>query len=82
MDGEPASPASVNDQGDLPEAATDQDLSEDANYRETIRGVRGFMGWHQIPDYDNSAASMDDNPFAGSRVKTTGKVSGKQVICL
>ena len=75
LDGEPASPASVHYQGDVPEAATDQDLSEDANYRETLRGVRSFMGWHHIPEYDNSAASMDDNPFAGSRVKTTGKVS-------
>ena len=33
------------------------------------------MTWHHIPDYDNSTASMDDNPFASSRVKTTGKVS-------
>ena len=73
--GEPASPASIHDQSDLPETTTDQDLSEDANYRETIRGVRSFMGWHHIPNYDNSAASMDDNPFAGSRVKRTGKVS-------
>ena len=73
--GEPTSPASIHDQSDLPETTTDQDLSEDANYRETIRGVRSFMGWHHIPDYDNSAASMDDNPFAGSRVKRTGKVS-------
>ena len=71
--GEPASPASIHDQSDLPETTTDQDLSEDANYRENIRGVRSFMGWHHIPDY-NSAASMDDNPFAGSRVKRTGKV--------
>ena len=63
LDGEPASPASIHDQSDLPETTTDQDLSEDANYRETIRGVRSFMGWHHIPDYDNSAASMDDNPF-------------------
>ena len=77
LDAEPASPASVHCQGDLPDTATDQDLSEDANYRETIRGVRSFMNWHHIPDYDNSAASMDDNPFAGSRVKTTGKVSVK-----
>ena len=38
------------------------------------------MGWHQIPDYDTSAASMDDNPFAGSRVKTTGKVSVKLLV--
>ena len=77
LDGEPASPASIHCQGDLPDTATDQDLSEDANYRETIRGVRSFMNWHHIPDYDNSAASMDDNPFAGSRVKTTGKLSVK-----
>ena len=73
LDGELASPASIHCQGDLPDTATDQVLSEDANYRETIRGVRSFMNWHHIPDYDNSAASMD----AGSRVKTTGKVSVK-----
>ena len=60
LDAEPASPASVHCQGDLPDTATDQDLSEDANYRETIRGVRSFMNWHHIPDYGNSAASMDD----------------------
>ena len=77
LDGEPASPVSVNIQGNLLEASTDQDLSEDTNYRETIKGVRSFMGWHQIPDYNNSAACNDDNPFAGSRVKTTGKVSVK-----
>ena len=77
LDGEPASPASVNVQGELPEDSTDQDLSEDANYRETIRGVRLFMGWHQIPNYDKTSSSLDDNPFAGSRAKPTGKVSVK-----
>ena len=77
VDGELASPASVHVQGDLPKDATDQNLSEDANYRETIRGVRSFMGWHQIPDYDNTASSLDDNPFAGSRTKPTSKVSVK-----
>ena len=65
--GEPASPASIHVQGELPEDSADQDLSEDANYRGTIRGVRSFMGWHQIPDYDHALASLDDNPFASSR---------------
>ena len=74
MDGEPTS---VNVQGELLEDSTDQDLSEDANYRETIRGVRSFMGLHEIPDYDSTASSLDDNPFAGSRAKPTGKVSVK-----
>ena len=59
----------------VPEDATDQDLSEDPNYRETIRGVRSFMGCHQIPDYNHSSSSLDDNPFAGSRTKPAGKVS-------
>ena len=77
LDREPTSPASVNAQGELPEDSTDQDLSEDANYRETIRGVRSFIGWHQIPDFDSVSSSLDDNPFAGSRVKPTGKVSVK-----
>ena len=66
MEREPASPASANARGELPEDAADQDLSEDANYRETIRGVRSFMGWHQIPDFDSASSSLDDNPFAGS----------------
>ena len=80
MDGEPASPASGNVHGELPEDSTDQDLSEDANYRETIRGVRSFMGWHQIRDYDNTASSVDHNPFASSRAKPTGKVSVKLLV--
>ena len=45
MDREPVSPASSNAQGELLEESTDQDLSEEANYRETIRGVRSFMVW-------------------------------------
>ena len=53
----------------------DQDLSEDASYRETIRGLR-FMGWHKIPEFDR-VSSSDDNSFAGSRVQPTGKVSVK-----
>ena len=54
----------------------DLDLSEDATYRETIRGVRSFMGWHDISKFDR-VSSSDDNPFAGSRVQPTGKVSVK-----
>ena len=54
-----------------------QEHSEEANYRETMRGRRSFMGWHQIPDFDSSSSSMDNNPFAGSRTQPTGEVSIK-----
>ena len=56
-------------------AAADQELSEESTYRETIRGVRSFMGWHQI-EFD-SVSSADNNLFAGSRALPTGKVSVK-----
>ena len=56
--------------------SADQEVSEQANYRETIRGVRSFMGWHKVPEFE-SVSSSDDNPFASSRVQPTGKVSVK-----
>ena len=77
MDREPVSPATANPQDELPEDTTHQDLSEEANYRETIRAVRSFIGWHQISDFNSASSSLDDNPFAGSRAKPTGKVSVK-----
>ena len=69
LQSEPGSPAGVDVSGD-------QELSEEASYRETIRGVRSFMGWHKIPEFD-SISSSDDNLFASSRVQPTGKVSVK-----
>ena len=59
--------------------SADQELSEEASYRETIRGVRSFMGWHKVPEFE-SVSSSDDNPFAGSSVQPTSKVSVKLLV--
>ena len=81
---EPGSPASVKDKGELSdrdiprEEELDQELCEEANYRETMSGVRSFMGWHQVPEFDTSSSSLDDNPFVSSRTQPTGKVSSYQ----
>ena len=40
----------------------DQSLSEEQTYRETMRGIRSYMGWSHIPDMDTSAATSEDNP--------------------
>ena len=53
----------------------DQTLSEEQNYRETMRGIRSFMGWKHITDMDTAAGTSDDNPFAGPKTQPTGKVS-------
>ena len=33
------------------------------------------MGWTHIPDIDSGALESADNPFAGSKLQTPGKVS-------
>ena len=38
------------DQPDVETGDSDRVISEDQNYRETVRGVRAFMGWTHIPD--------------------------------
>ena len=60
---------------DVTAADPDQTLSEAQNYRETMRGIRSFMGWSHIPDMDTAASTSDDNPFAGPKAQPTGKVS-------
>ena len=57
------------------EQDSDQQISEEQYYRETVRGVRSFMGWHQLPEFESSASSQDDNPFANPKRQSTGKIS-------
>ena len=66
----------IETSGTVPQTSPE---SEESTYRETIRGVRSFMGWHQIPEFD-SVSSADNNPFAGSRAPPTGKVSVKLLV--
>ena len=78
LQSEPGSPVDDNFRDSSPDRdftrdeSTDPELSEEASYRETIRDMRSFMGWHQISEF-NSVSSADDNPFASSRVQPTGK---------
>ena len=55
----------------------DQPVSEEQNYRDTMQGIRSFMGWSHIPDIDSTATTSEDNPFAGPKTVAPGKVSVK-----
>ena len=44
-------------------------------YRETMKGIRSYMGWSDIPDLNNTTTASDDNPFSGPKATTPGKVS-------
>ena len=48
---------------------------EEQMYRETMRGIRLFMGWSNIPDMDSATTGSDDNPFSGPKVSVPGKIS-------
>ena len=41
----------------------DQELSSEQTYRETLCGVRSFMCWDQVPEFDSSSSAQDDNPL-------------------
>ena len=53
----------------------DQAISEEQTYRETMSGIRSYMGWSNIPELDSTATGSDDNPFSGPKSSTPGKVS-------
>ena len=55
----------------------DQPVSEEQNYRDTMQGIRSFMGWSHIPELDNTASTSYVNPFAGPKTVTPGQVSVK-----
>ena len=65
----------LSDEPDVSFTDPDQSLSEEQSYRETMRGIRSYMGWTHIPDMDSGTKSSDDNPFAGPKLQTPGKVS-------
>ena len=79
LQSEPGSPVDGNVQGKSTDRyiCRDETAHQELSEEETIRGVRSFMGWHQIPDFDSSSSSLDDNPFASTRAQPTGQVSVK-----
>ena len=65
------------DEGDLSDnldMELEQTVSEEQTYRETMCGIRSYMGWSHVPDVDSSNPS-DDNPFAGPKTPAPSKVS-------
>ena len=78
MPPDPVEEGELSDPEDQPDVETgdsDRVISEEQNYRETVRGVRAFMGWTHIPDLEFSPASRTDNPWVGHRAQPVGKVS-------
>ena len=52
----------LEDQPEQGNSDSDHAISEDQNYRETVRGERAFMGWSHIPDLEYTPATRADKP--------------------
>ena len=50
-------------------------ISQYQNYRETVRGVRAFMGWSHISDLEYSPTTRANNPWIGHRTQPKRQVS-------
>ena len=65
----------LSDEQDMTVTEPDQIPSAEQTYWETMRGIRSYMGWSNIPDVDSSNTASDDNPFSGPKIPVPGKVS-------
>ena len=65
----------LSEDPDFTTLESEQGPSEDQTYRETMKGIRAYMGWSDIPDLDNTTTASDDNPFTGPKATIPGKVS-------
>ena len=74
-EGEVSDQEEVLDPSEQDSPDIDKTISEDQNYRETVRGVRAFMGWNHIPDLEYTPTSRSDNPWVGHWAQPVGKVS-------
>ena len=54
---------------------SDQSISEEQNYRETIRGNCNFTGWSKIPDFKTPSSSADKNSWVGHRAQPRSEVN-------
>ena len=63
------------DDQDVSVTDQEQTVSEEQMYRETMRGIRSYMGWSHKPDMDTSTNTSEDNPFPSPKIQVPGKVS-------
>ena len=51
--------------------------TEDMSYRETVRSVRAFMGWHHIPAFETDFSEPDksNNPWKGKNPRKPTRIS-------
>ena len=65
------------DDGQLSDSTETPEQTEDMTYRETVRPVRSFMGWHHIPTFESDYSEPDksNNPWKGKQPRKPTRIS-------
>ena len=68
---------SISDEGQLSDSTEVPEQTEEMSYRETVRSVRRYMGWHRIPTFETTLSEPDksNNPWKGKHPHKPTRVS-------
>ena len=68
---------SGSEEGHFSDVADPPEQTEDMSYRETVRSVRAFMGWHHIPAFETDFSEPDksNNPWKGKNPRKPTRIS-------
>ena len=68
---------SGSEDGHFSDVADPPEQTEDMSYRETVRSVRAFMGWHHIPAFETDFSELDksNNPWKGKNPRKPTRIS-------
>ena len=71
LTGQNVLPDQLSDSTETPEQ------TEDMTYKETVRLVRSFMGWHHIPAFESDYSEPDksNNPWKGKQPRKPTRIS-------
>ena len=66
-----------SDDGHFSDVTDPPEQTEDMSYRETVRSVRAFMGWHHIPAFETDFSEPDksNNPWKGKNPRKPTRIS-------
>ena len=66
-----------SDDGHFSDVMDPPEQTEDMSYRETVRSVRAFMGWHHIPAFETDYSEPDksNNPWKGKNPRRPTRIS-------
>ena len=69
--------ASGSDDEHLSDATETPEQTEEMSYRETVRSVHSYMGWHHIPTFETTYSEPDksNNPWKGKNPRKPTRVS-------